>query len=36
LIGFECNKFFISTRPVSPVDTETIPSGLPAMYLCSG
>jgi hypothetical protein len=26
----------ISTRPVSPVDTETIPSGLPAMYLCSG
>jgi hypothetical protein len=35
LIGFECNKYFIYMRPVSPVDTETIPSGLPGMYLCS-
>jgi hypothetical protein len=32
LIGFECNKFFISIRPISPVEIHTMSSGLAAKY----
>jgi hypothetical protein len=35
-MGFECNKFFISIRPISPVELHTLPSGLACKYLYVG